>query len=555
MYIRKITDYSYDELTQIGIQEDYVNLCAIGMDNGYKYIISSAAHEDYLNDANSVLRKIEEDLLKTITELETNLINGNQVGEYVGTSNCGHFLSLKLSFVSYNKQISFLPVITNIGTSMHTMLGAGATSSDASALWVRDCYYQFLKSYFTSCLGMPESVLAEIENQYDPSSFDNVVNCISQISDWYENEFGALFVNSDETISAIECIKTILKKVYESYSKDDRLSVVISPMYYGNKDEFSGSGFIELRPELWDFKSDLNEIKYDCVGTFSQRSEQVLQNAYKKNTTNIFEDGPIVFDSTSPVSYEKFANQELYIACRTIYDFTCHRLSLSESSTPSNIEYLKLFYTVESGRVYIDKYEIITNEQVIDIPTYEKKNIVKAQVVVQENNFINTEKPVFDDVVVTKTPFEEYFMLHSIEELSKSLSTLLSAVIEEKGITILKNEKQFLNVLNDISKGDNLQRSILEIIVDANVQQYVVSLFESENNHVDIIIEELFNRIQNKLFNVEASKALTNAIRVVVENELNKSNTAVTYTLEPEHPEVSEESDDDDGFNPEDIDF
>ena len=162
---------------------------------------------------------------------------------------------------------------------------------------------------------------------------------------------------------------------------------------------------------------------------------------------------------------------------------------------------------------------------------------------------------MFDDVVVTKTPFEEYFMLHSIEELSKSLSTLLSAVIEEKGITILKNEKQFHNVLNDISKGDNLQRSILEIIVDANVQQYVVSLFESENNHVDIIIEELFNRIQNKLFNVEASKALTNAIRVVVENELNKSNTAVTYTLEPEHPEVSEESDDDDGFNPEDIDF
>lgn len=525
------------------------------MDKGYKYILSSAAHEDYLNNANSVLRNVEEELSKVFTELETNLINGSHIGEYVGTSNCGHFLSLKLSFFSNNKRITSLPIVTNVGTSMGTILGAGVTSSDSSALWVRDCYYQFLKSYFSLCLGMPKVVLAEIEEQYNPHDFDSVVNCINQISDWYTNEFGSLFVNSDESISVIDCVKKILKTTFESYKSVGMLSVMLSPMYYGNKDDFSGSGLIELRPSSWDLITDLNEIKFDCSGIFSQKSEQILRNAYKKNTTDILEDGPIVFESTSYVSYEKFANQELHIVCRTIYDFARHRLSLSERYALNNIEYLQLFYTVESGRIYIDKYEIITNEQVVNIPACEKKYNINPEIIIRKNEeeIVNSVEPAIVETM-PKTPFDEYLILHSSTELSESLSILLATIVKEKGVSIIKDKRQFLNVLNDVSKSDDLQRSILEIIVDATVQQYVISLFESENRDVNAITEELSKAIQSKLFNAEVAKALTNAICVVVESESYKNNAVVTYTLEPEDPQESHENDDD-GFNPEDIDF
>lgn len=566
MYIRKITELSFNELNKMGIQEDYGNLCALGLEDGNKYVLFPTAHADYLKDAGATMATLAEELANVVAEMEKTLMHGNRIGAYVGRSDAGHFLSLKLSFVSADKTMAQLPIITHMGTSTQTIIGAGVSNTDASALWVRDCYYQFLKSYFPLRYGIPQAVLADIDSRYIPSDFDSVVNCINQILDWYADTFGSLYLNSEENLSVITCIKNVLAEGYNHFANDGRLAVIIAPMYYGNKDALSGSGWIELTPNTWNAEISMEDVRLDCVGVFSPQSAQVLVNAQKKHTTNLWNDGIVAFDDASRSSYAEIVNQQLYLVCREILNMVRHRYAVKDEEGAC----LSVYFTVEMGKVHIDKYELTTAGQIVCIPMHGKKRDVPQAVIVQESKE--------DTVCIKKTEvvnaplslYDEYLMMYSADQLSESLTAKLTAMFTAKGVTLLDDDKQFLNVLNDVVKGDETLKSILKILVTPSVRRCLIAAFSTDGTDVAPVLDGLSTYFQAAFSNVDVAQALVSAIRCVLENgTIFKKESVVSETVvergvavekatisEVVVTEVANEPEEDmDGFNPEDILF
>ena len=553
MYTKKISLLSDEELFYVGGGSSKKDLIALGLSDDDCVVLMPNAYEEFIKAGKEITPEIEKSIYDIIQNYEQALTPGSTLGTLNGDGSNAHFLSLKMTLVSHWFHEITLPTIINVGVCIDTLLSSGSGGEKETFLWVRDCYYQFLKNYFVSCKELPLNILMDVERGYDPQNEDNVIEHTTKLLEWYENKYGKSFVNTQEGIDPKECVVQIVRDLFtqwsnETYygnSKEHPCCVKFEPMTYGNKDIHSGSGIIEIFPNTM-IKESFSVSATTYRGRFYPKMINVKSDKDWNESYQTSDEFEIVFPDEQDSWYAKAATQQLKISSLKIVEAEMEKLSLfGDKDTIQRIADdtagIRVFYVVESGKLVILNYGFIPKQEYIEEAKKrleiaraedEKQKIEKMQNN-EEKSQIDTRAesakkgdtsdlrellvmyfPDFNKVSEIKLKdgatteemsahLDEYtaaLSRHEAEEklcgekLKNSLIEIMSFVFSEKGLQIWQDDKVALNILGDVTPNKELENALLKAILNSvKAKKIVQELFDNGNIITSFSSEEIFS--------------------------------------------------------------